>query len=271
MKHEMETSRRTPPGATRPTTGAVKLFHALILFPLAALPQRRNIVDSWKTNPDLRRDHIMFNGISVFTALILCTSPVLSAPQLGSKPAKEWIKSMERPERLAKLKADEVMALLELKPGDVVADIGAGSGVFTWPLAQAVAPTGTVYAVEVDQGFLDFIREGAQKRSVENIVPVLGEFTDPKLPVQNLDLAFFHNVLHHIEGRQAYLETLAGYMQPKSRIVIIDLIEGHKEPEMQMNLDQVKDWMGTIGFRLTAEYSLFEDRFFAVFSRKPAS
>ena len=208
---------------------------------------------------------------SVFVALFLSAWPVLSALQLGSKPAKEWIKSLERSERLAKLKADEIMARLELKPGDLVADIGAGSGVYSWPLARAVAPGGTLYAVEVDKGFLDFIREGAQKRGLDNVFPVLGEFTDPKLPVRNLDLAYFHNVLHHIEGRQAYLQTLSGYLKPNARIVIIDLIEGHKEPEMKMTLDQVKDWMAAIGFRMTGEYSVFEDRFFAVFSRGPAS
>ena len=118
--------------------------------------------------------------------------------------------------------------------------------------------------------FLDFIREGAQQRGVDNVDPVLGEFTDPKLPVRNLDLAFFHNVLHHIEGRQAYLETLSGYMKPNARIVIIDLVEGHKEPEMQMNLDQVKEWMTAVGFEMTAEHSVFEDRFFAIFSRVAA-
>ncbi|MCY3778173.1 MAG: class I SAM-dependent methyltransferase [Candidatus Aminicenantes bacterium] len=212
----------------------------------------------------------MFKRISIFATLLSCAWPAASALQLGSKPAKEWIESMERPERLAKLKTDEVMARLELKPGDLVADVGAGSGVFSWPLAQAVAPGGTVYAVEVDQGFLDFIREVAQQRGADNVVPVLGEFTDPKLPVRNLDLAFFHNVLHHIEGRPAYLETLSGYLKPNARIAIIDLVEGHKEPEMQMNLDQVKEWMAGIGFEMTAEYPLFEDRFFTVFSRVTA-
>lgn len=212
----------------------------------------------------------MAKRISILVTLLLCAWPAVSALQLGSKPAKEWIQSMERPERLAKLKTDEVMARLDLKPGDLVADVGAGSGVFSWPLAQAVAPGGAVYAVEVDQGFLDFIREGAQQRGVDNVHPVLGEFTDPKLPVRNLDLVFFHNVLHHIEGRQAYLETLSSYMKPNARVVIIDLIDGHKEPEMQMSLDQVKEWMAAIGFEMTAEYSVFEDRFFTVFSRQAA-
>ena len=212
----------------------------------------------------------MVKRASVLVTLLFSAWPAVNALQLGSKPAKEWIESMERPERLAKLKTDEVMARLDLKPGDLVADIGAGSGVFSWPLAQAVAPGGTLYAVEVDQGFLDFLREGAQQRGVDNVDPVLGEFTDPKLPVRNLDLAFFHNVLHHIERRQAYLETLSGYMKPNARIVIIDLIEGHKEPEMQMNLGQVKEWMTAIGFEMTAEHSVFEDRFFAIFSRVAA-
>ena len=212
----------------------------------------------------------MVKCVSVLVTLLFSAWPATGAPQLGSKPAKEWIESMERPERLAKLKTGEVMARLDLKPGDLVADVGAGSGVFSWPLAQAVAPGGTVYAVEVDRGFLDFIREGAQQRGVDNVFPVLGEFTDPKLPVRNLDLAFFHNVLHHIEGRLAYLETLSGYLKPNARIVIIDLIEGHKEPEMKMKLDQVKEWMAAIGFEMTAEYSLFEDRFFTIFSREAA-
>lgn len=212
----------------------------------------------------------MVERVFVLVTLLFSAWPAASALQLGSKPAKEWIKSMERPERLAKLKTEEVMARLDLKPGDLVADVGAGSGVFSWPLAQAVAPGGTVYAVEVDQGFLDFIREGAQQRGVDNVVPVLGEFTDPSLPVRNLDLAFFHNVLHHIEGRPAYLETLSGYMKPNARIVIIDLIEGHKEPEMKMTLDQVREWMTAIGFEMTAEYAVFEDRFFTIFSRGAA-
>lgn len=210
----------------------------------------------------------MVKRISACAALLLFTWTGLEAVQLGSKPAKEWIESLERPERLAKLKADEVLARLELKPGDLVADIGAGSGVYSWPMAQAVAPGGSLYAVEVDPGFIDFLRDGARKRSLDNVVPVLGEFADPKLPVRNLDLAFFHNVLHHVKGRQAYLKTLSGYLKPDARVVVIDLIDGHKEPEMQMSLDQVKEWMSAIGFVMTNEYSLFEDRFFAVFSRK---
>ena len=88
-------------------------------------------------------------------------------------------------------------------------------------LAQAVAPTGTLLAVDIDQGLLDHIAQRAREEKVTNIQPVLGEFEDPNLPTP-VDVAFFHDVLHHIEKRQAYLKTLATYVKPDGRVVVID-------------------------------------------------
>ena len=139
---------------------------------------------------------------------------------MGSKPAKEWIKSLERSERLAKLKADEIMARLELKPGDLVADIGAGSGVYSWPLARAVAPGGTLYAVEVDRVF-SISSERARRREDWTTSSPCGRVHRSQVTGSEPGLGYFHNVLHHIEGRQAYLQTLSGYLKPNARIVII--------------------------------------------------
>src|SRR6266566_9491510 len=75
------------------------------------------------------------------------------AGQLGSRPADDWMKTLEGADRVGGLKLDEVVANLHLKPGEIVADIGAGPGLFEGPMAQAVGPGGKIYAVEIDEGF----------------------------------------------------------------------------------------------------------------------
>ena len=195
--------------------------------------------------------------------------PAAIAWQLGSRPAEQWIETLSRPARVKQLRIDDVIARLRLKPGDVLADIGAGSGVFSLPFAHAVAPTGKVYAVEVDQALVDHIAEKAQAEDVANVTSVLGEFTDPNLPTQDIDLAFFHDVLHHIEDRSGYLKNLSLYVKPEGRIAIIE--RGHRRPdqrEMHMSQEQVTGWMADAGFRLTEEYYLFDGgKWFVVYSR----
>ena len=96
--------------------------------------------------------------------------------------------TLEGPQRVATQKIDEVLAKLSLKPGMVVADIGAGSGLFSRPLAKAVAPTGKVYAVDIQQDLLDHINQRDKEENIRNIQTVLGEFDDPKLPAHDADL-----------------------------------------------------------------------------------
>ena len=144
------------------------------------------------------------------------------AGQLASRPAEDWIKTLESPARVAGLRIDEIIARLNLKPGNVVADLGAGSGLFAFPLGKAVGQ-GRVYAVELDEGFLTHMRGKAKAEGVTNVLPVLGKFTDPSLPARDVDVAFFHDVLHHVQDRPAYLKSVAGYVKPGGRIVVIDL------------------------------------------------
>ena len=205
--------------------------------------------------------------------LLVLLAGLSEAPaQLGSRSADEWATVLDREQRVSGLKIEEVVSRLKLKPGDVVADIGAGTGVFSGPLAQAVAPTGTLLAVDIDQGLLDHIAQRAKEENIKNIQPVLGEFDDPNLPTQT-DVAFFHDVLHHIEHRQAYLKKLATYVKPDGRVVVIDMIfdrpDGphRNQPEMHITQEQVRGWMASAGFPVMQEIDLFDDKFFVVFSR----
>src|SRR5688572_6051627 len=174
-------------------------------------------------------------SIGVFAFALATGLSQVAAGQLASRPAAERIERLEAPARVASLQIDDVIARLNLKPGDVVADLGAGSGLFAFPLARAVA-AGRVYAVELDEGFLTHIRTKAQAENVKNIVPVTGTFTDPSLPARDVDVAFFHDVLHHVENRSAYIKSVSGYVKPAGRIVVIEFNPGdspHKEqPEL---------------------------------------
>ena len=208
----------------------------------------------------------------VATAIVVwCAVPHGADAQLASRPAAEWTKTLESPERIAGLKIDDVIARLKLRPADVVADLGAGTGLFAVPLAQAV-PSGRVYAVELDEGFLTQIRGKAKAGNVNNVVPVLGKFTDPALPARDVDVAFFHDVLHHVENRTAYLKSVAGYVKPGGRIVVIEFNAGdspHKaEPQLVVSKEQTAAWMADIGFVPSEDIQLFTDKYFVVYRRK---
>jgi ubiquinone/menaquinone biosynthesis C-methylase UbiE len=210
---------------------------------------------------------------SLMAAAVLAASAAAGAGQLASRPAPDWIARLERPERVATLKIEYIISKLDLKPGQVVADIGAGPGVISLPMARAVAPKGVVYAVDIDQGFIDHIAMRAREQNVTNVKPILGKFTDPALPARDVDVALFHDVLHHIQDRAAYLRSMATYMKPNGRIAIVELSPttgSHKdEPELQVTKDQAKQWLAAAGFKPVQEFTgLPEDKWFVVYARR---
>jgi arsenite methyltransferase len=196
--------------------------------------------------------------------------------QLAPRKPEEWEKTLEAPRRAATQKLDEVLADLSLKPGMIVADIGAGSGFFSRPIAKAVGPKGKVYAVDIQQGLLDFINKRDAEENIHNVQTVLGEFDDPKIPARNVDLAFINDVLHHIEHRAAYLKALGTYIKPNGRIAIIEMNKddpntGHKnQPELLVAREDIVQWMSDAGFKLVEEHAdLFPGtKWFLIFGKK---
>jgi ubiquinone/menaquinone biosynthesis C-methylase UbiE len=194
-----------------------------------------------------------------------------AAAQHGSRSAEEWMKTLDSPQRLQGLKVPDVVAALKLKPGMLVADIGAGTGVFSLPLARAARPGGKLYAVEVDEKLLEHVVELGTEQGVTNIEPVFAEYDNPLLP-QPVDFAFIHDVLHHIEKRDVYLKNLAGYLKPGGRIAVIDFkpgAGGHKgDPKMQLGQEQVTAMMAAVGLKPAEEVKLFEDKWFVIFAKQ---
>src|SRR5262245_49566628 len=117
---------------------------------------------------------------------------------------------------------DAVIALLGIRPGDRVADLGAGGGYFTFRLAEAVGASGRVYAVDVDDDMIDYLTQRTRARGAANVAVVRGEFEDPKLPDGEIDLLFTCNTYHHIADRPAYFRRVLTDLAPNGRVAIVE-------------------------------------------------
>jgi len=209
-------------------------------------------------------------------ALMLAGGVTECRAQLAPRKADEWVTTLEGPQRVAGQKIEEVIAGLSLKPGMTIADIGAGSGLFSRPLAKAVGPNGKVYAVDIQQDLLDYIDKRDKEENIRNVRTVLGEFNDPKLPARDVDVAFINDVLHHIQNRAAYLKALGTYLKPSGRIAIIEMNKDdpntpHKaQPELLVSRDEILKWMSDAGFKLVQEHpDLFPGtKWYLIFGRK---
>jgi SAM-dependent methyltransferase len=224
----------------------------------------------------------------VFLALVAGTVLASEKEQASTRdptPGKTWIERLERPDRIPGLRIDDVVHCLELKPGDVVADIGAGTGAFSIPFAKAVAPSGLVLAQDIWPDLLDYIAGKAEKQQVGNIRTVLGQGDDPNLPPGAVDLAFFHDVFHNVIDRQGYLELLASSVKPDGRIAIIEqeyddpIAKKWDIPENRITREQLADWMSAIGFERVDTFDIFQgennpsgagmpERWFVVYGRR---
>jgi predicted methyltransferase len=150
-------------------------------------------------------------------------APQQAAPQHPtSTPYAGDLGMFEDPNRAKNMQIDRVMDLMHLRPGTVVADIGAGGGWFSVRAARRVAPGGKVIAEDINPKYIDAIRQRAQKEGLTDIEPLLGTPDDPKLAPDSLDAALMLKVYHEIAHPPAVLANLRAAMKPGGRFAIID-------------------------------------------------
>ena len=155
---------------------------------------------------------------------------------------------LERPEREAEERTDLLIEALAFKPGEVVADIGAGSGYFSWRIAQRIGATGIVYAVDIQQEFLDLLAANMKKRGVDDIVkPVLGTVQDPKLPSASVDTILVVDVYHELDYPYEMTRAMSDALKPGGRLVLVEYRGEDPEvpikPLHKMTVAQVKKEM----------------------------
>jgi SAM-dependent methyltransferase len=129
---------------------------------------------------------------------------------------------LERPQRAAEEQPNQLVLQLKLRPGSVVADIGAGTGYFTRRLAQTVGPTGRVLAVDVQPEMLALLKNLSARQGMTNITPVLGKATDPQLPAASVDLALLVDVYHEFDFPYEMMQGICRALKPGGRAVLVE-------------------------------------------------
>ncbi len=159
--------------------------------------------------------------------------------------AADWL---ERPEREQEENTQLLIESLKFKPGENVADIGAGTGYLTRRMAKKITPGGRVFAVEIQQEMLDVLTNRLAGIGITNVVPVLGTITDPKLPANALDTIIMVDVYHEFDHPFEMTAAMCRALKPGGRMVFVEFrAEDEKVPIKRvhkMSEAQVKKEMG---------------------------
>jgi ubiquinone/menaquinone biosynthesis C-methylase UbiE len=208
------------------------------------------------------------------TAATLVPAQAAQAPKtqhemhrLHGDPAA-YIAALEDPKRDAYQKPHEVMEALAVKPGEVIADIGAGSGYFAVRLAHHVGPSGRVYAVDISPEMIRHLHKRIRDAKLLNLSPILAEPGDPLLP-QAVDRFLIVDVWHHVEDQAAYLAKLKAHLKPGGQVVMIDFqkrdLPVGPPAAMKIAREDLVKQMEQHGFRVAKEHTFLPYQYFLVF------
>lgn len=186
--------------------------------------------------------------------------------------SKAYIATLEDPARDAYQKPHEVMTALDLKPGERIADIGAGSGYFALRFAAHVAPGGQVLAVDISPDMVVYLNRRVRDAGLDNVRTILAAPDDPLLPAAAVDRIFICDTWHHIENHLQYLTVLAKALKPGGQVIIIDFKKGSTSvgppEEMRVGREDIVKEFEQAGFRLSKEHTFLPYQYFLVFNMR---
>jgi ubiquinone/menaquinone biosynthesis C-methylase UbiE len=189
------------------------------------------------------------------------------AHRLHGDPAA-YIAALEDPKRDAYQKPHEVIEALRLRSGEVIADIGAGSGYFALRLAHHLGANGHVYAVDISPDMVRRLNERIHEAGLVNVSTILARPNNPLLP-RSVDRFLFVNVWHHVEDQASYLELMKKVLRPGGQVVMIDFqkrdLPVGPPATMKIAREDLMRQMGNHGFRLVEEHTFLPYQYFLVF------
>ena len=214
---------------------------------------------------------------------ILLSATVLHAQEQNVRPGinryyqnpdwQQWVNTFERRGREVYDKRFAIVNATGIRPGEVVADIGAGTGLFTRLFAERVGPEGRVYAVDISRPFIENIIRSAREQGLYNVDGVVNSDRDVSLPAASLDLAFLVDTYHHFEYPISMLSSIHEALRPDGTLIVIDF---RRDPDVSSSWvmghvragkDVVIDEITKAGFRLTDDKPLLRTNFFLVFRK----
>ncbi len=196
-------------------------------------------------------------------------SPHDATSHESCKGVEKWTRIFDDPKRDEWQKPQEVVLALALRPGQIVADLGAGTGYFEKRLSKAVAPGGIVLAIDTEPEMVRHLGERALQEGTANVVPVLALPQEAFVPPGRADCVLVVDTYHHIDDRVRYFHRMKEVLAPGGRIVIIDF---HKRPlpvgpppEHKLPREFVVDEMKQAGFGLADEKTFLPYHYFLIF------
>lgn len=165
----------------------------------------------------------------IITIVCFCTATGAKEEIRRERPGTLFnpskIPLLEDPGRDVWQKPDEILKALDIKRGQVVADIGAGPGYLTAKLSECVGESGIVYAVDIQQEMIDYARKNLLDRGLKNVVLVLGDMDDPKLPHEKMDVIILLSTYHEIAKTVEYVKKLRAALKPHGKLAILEFAD----------------------------------------------
>jgi ubiquinone/menaquinone biosynthesis C-methylase UbiE len=222
---------------------------------------------------------LILGGFTVlFTAL--CARPALAdddqrtrtpAPVMTYHGAR-WL---ERPSRAEEEKPFDVIAYMDPQPGMTVVDLGCGSGYYARKIAPKVLPGGRVLGVDIQPEMLDIMMQLCEQEEVGNVVPVLGDEKDPKLPQGGVDWIIMADVYHEFQYPEEMLAKMLASLKPDGKVCLLEYRAenfrqaSHIKPEHRMTVkDVLKEW-NAAGFELIDLQEFLPAQHMFIFHRRP--
>ena len=220
-----------------------------------------------------------FRSCFLFLALLS-----LAPAQVATEANKEYqtregreriAKTLDDPQRQERLKPREMLAVLEIKPGSAVADVGTGVGAMLPFLVEAVGPSGRVIAEDIQQDFLDKAEARIKSNAWSNVSTVKGGEKDPNLPESQIDLAFVFDVYHHFNYPSDMLGHIARALKPDGRLAIADMYRKRRGPQdkdmsnhIRADRDEVIKEIEENGFKLLSYRDHGTNQYVLLFQKK---
>ncbi len=184
----------------------------------------------------------------------------------------QWL---ERPTRAEEEMPDEIIAYMDPKPGMTVVDLGCGTGYFARRIAPKVLPEGRVLGVDIQPQMLDFMMQFCEKEGVKNVVPVLGDEKDPKLPQGGVDWIIMADVYHEFQYPEEMLAKMLASLKVDGKVCLLEYRAenfrqaSHIKPEHRMSVaDVLKEW-NAAGFELIDLQEFLPSQHMFIFHRRP--
>ncbi|AZI26794.1 class I SAM-dependent methyltransferase [Pedobacter sp. G11] len=198
------------------------------------------------------------------------TGKVYMGREIAHVMSFEGVEWLERNSRVKEENTNLAVVSLPLKNNSIVADIGAGSGFYTFRVAQRI-PKGKIYAVEIQDEAITFLKKKASDDRYANVTVIKGNEQSPNLPANSIDLAFMVDVYHELQYPAAYLSALKKALKPNGQLLLLEYKAEDPavaiKPEHKMSVTQVKKELSANGFKLVKNGTFLPLQHFLLFEK----